>query len=264
MALVALLTDFGARDHYVASMKGVILNRCDARVVDLSHEIPPYDVFAAALFLRSVAPAFYAPENGGEATIFVIVVDPGVGTERRIVAARENGLTFLAPDNGLLSLVLTDRAVVHSVENESWFLPNGSRTFEGRDRFAPVAAALARGIPPEELGPRIELETLSRLYYEEPSISEDSIVGRVVALDHFGNVITDIPALALGDPMQWTISAAGVQISSFAEHYQQDSEEPFFVVGSSGTIEISIANGSAAAVLQIRRFARVEALRSTR
>ena len=179
------------------------------------------------------------------------------------MAAQQDGQVFLAPDNGVLSLVLSDQATVHLVENESFFLPDGSRTFEGRDRFAPVAAALARGATPQELGPAIAQESLARLYYEEPVISADVVTGRVVALDRFGNVITDIPASALSEPAQWTVFAAGVQISRFAEHYQQDSEEPFFLIGSSGTVEIAIANGSAAAVLQIRRFARVEASRTT-
>src|SRR5207237_9811069 len=172
MALIALLTDFGTRDPYVAAMKGVIAARCDARVEDLTHEIAPFDVFGAAWFLRSVVE--YWPAG----TIFVAVVDPGVGTARRIVAAHADGRYFLAPDNGVLTFVVTpgvsegpggaggaqtlpprpladargDTWAV-SVENESFFLRNGSSTFHGRDRFAPVAAAIATGPALAELGP---------------------------------------------------------------------------------------------------------------
>src|SRR5262245_63810243 len=113
-------------------MKGVIASRCDARIVDLSHDVPPFDVWAGAFFLRAVVP--YWPAG----TIFVVVIDPGVGTSRRILAVEREGRTFLAPDNGVLSLVAFPPAV--SVESSTLFLPGGSTTFHGRDRFAPVAA----------------------------------------------------------------------------------------------------------------------------
>src|SRR5204862_6358858 len=148
MRTIALLTDFGHRDPYVAAMKGVLLSRCDARVVDLSHDVPPFDVWAAAFFLRAVVP--YWPAG----TIFVAVFEPGVGTSRRILALERDGRTFLAPDNGVLSLVAGPPAV--SVENDAFFLAGGSTTFHGRDRFAPVAAAIARGTALHELGPRVD------------------------------------------------------------------------------------------------------------
>src|SRR6185295_15002279 len=131
MNCIALLTDFGTRDPYVAAMKGVIASRTDVPIVDLTHEIAPFDVFGAAWFLREVVR--YWPAG----TIFVCVVDPGVGTARRIIAAEMSGKTFLAPDNGLLTLAGTMRS--HAVENTSLFLPDSSNTFHGRDRFAPVA-----------------------------------------------------------------------------------------------------------------------------
>src|ERR1051326_3610840 len=130
MATIALLTDFGTRDPYVAAVKGVIAARCDARIEDLTHDIAPFDVFGAAWFLRSVVE--YWPAG----TIFVVVVDPGVGTARRIVAAEADRRVFLAPDNGVLSFI-TASAI--SVENESFFLPNGSSTVHGREPFAPGA-----------------------------------------------------------------------------------------------------------------------------
>src|SRR5437763_17146739 len=122
MALIALLTDFGTRDPYVAAMKGVIAARCDARIEELTHEIAPFDVFGAAWCLRSVVE--YWPAG----TIFVAVIDPEVGTARRIVAGRKNGKVFLAPDNGVLTFSVEETV---SVENESFFLPTGSSTFHG-------------------------------------------------------------------------------------------------------------------------------------
>jgi S-adenosylmethionine hydrolase len=146
MRRIALLTDFGTRDPYVAAMKGVLASRTDAPVVDLTHETEPFDVFGAAWFLRDVVR--WWPEG----TIFVCVVDPGVGTSRRIVAAESDGRFFLAPDNGLLTFVAN---AGHAVTNEAFFLPKGSTTFHGRDRFAPVAAAIANGTAIEEMGPRV-------------------------------------------------------------------------------------------------------------
>ena len=156
-------------------MKGVIASRCQANIADLTHEIAPFDVWEAAFFLRDVVA--YWPEE----TIFVCVVDPGVGTARRILAVESERRFFLAPDNGLLHFVggLGDR--VFSVTNESLFLPQGSNTFHGRDRFAPVAAAIANGKEIDELGPPVDDRVL--LDYEP---------GTIVRIDRFGNCMTDI------------------------------------------------------------------------
>src|ERR1041385_5856572 len=176
---IALLTDFGLRDPYVAAMKGVIASRCDARVEDLSHEIAPFDVWSGAFFLRSAVP--YWPAG----TIFVVVVDPGVGTSRRILAIERDGRTFLAPDNGVLGLVAGPPAV--SVENDAFFLPDRSTTFHGRDRFAPVAAAIANGTPLHELGPRVD--TIVTLDYEPPSYDCARAEGTIISIDRFGNLV---------------------------------------------------------------------------
>lgn len=235
--VIALLTDFGTRDPYVAAMKGVIASRSDVAMVDLSHEIAPFDVWEGAWFLRNVVA--YWPAG----TVFVCVVDPGVGTSRRIIAMERDGRVLLAPDNGLLTFVASDR--VYSVENESLFLPNGSDTFHGRDRFAPVAAAIANGLALEELGPRIE--NLATLEYEGPTYSSEEVRGTVMAIDRFGNVITDI------DP-----SRVPFAIPRLERNYGDAAPGTFHIVGSAGTIEISIANGSAAEELQLQRRQRVE------
>jgi S-adenosylmethionine hydrolase len=244
---IALLTDFGTRDPYVAAMKGALVSRTNVPVIDLTHEIAPFDVLEAAWFLGTVVP--YWPAG----TIFVCVVDPGVGTSRRIIACESDGRTFLAPDNGLLTFISPHE--LHSVENESLFLPNGSNTFHGRDRFAPVAAAIANGLPIEEVGPRID--RIVTLDYEPPSYGDHVVHGTVVAIDRFGNVITDI-------------EASRIPFAPFAMHIQEQTIDRletsygdaapglFLITGSSGRIEISIANAGAAGELRVNRLQRVE------
>jgi len=245
MATIALLTDFGTRDPYVAAVKGVIAARCDARIEDLTHEIAPFDVFGAAWFLRSVAA--YWPEG----TVFVVVVDPGVGTTRRILAAQRDGRTFLAPDNGVLTFVAAPPAV--SVENESFFLPDGSATFHGRDRFAPVAAAIASGTRLEELGPRVD--DFVRVDYTPPSYAPGKVDGTIVAVDRFGNLITDIEAAKIGfDPR---LRSGWHVVDRLERNYGDAKDGPFLIAGSGGCIELSVANGSAAELLQLGRGEKV-------
>jgi len=243
---IALLTDFGTRDPYVAAMKGVIASRSSAPVVELSHDIEPFDVFAGAWFLRSSVP--YWPEG----TIFVAVIDPGVGTSRRILAVENDGRTFLGPDNGLLSLVAGPPAV--SVENDSFFLPGGSTTFHGRDRFAPVAAAIANGTSLDALGTRVE--EMVRLDYQPPVYDCAPAIGTIVAVDRFGNLVTDVEA-ALLPFARFAVKAGDVTITRVARAYGEAGAGPFLITGSTGCIEISIANGSAAALLQLGRGDRV-------
>jgi len=250
MPTIALLTDFGTRDPYVAAMKGVIAARCDARIEDLTHEIAPFDVFGAAWFLRSVVE--YWPAG----TIFVAVIDPGVGTARRIIAAHADGRTFLAPDNGVLSLVIAPPAV--SVENESFFLPNGSSTFHGRDRFAPVAAAIANGTALAELGPRID--DLVRLDYTPPSYGDACVDGTIVAVDRFGNLITDVEAARIDFAPR--LSAGSHVVDRVERSYGDAKGGPFLIVGSTGCLELSVANGSAADLLQLSRGEKVMILKS--
>ncbi len=245
MAVIALLTDFGTRDPYVAAMKGVIASRCAARIEDLSHEIAPFDVFGAAWFLRAIVA--YWPAG----TIFVVVVDPGVGTTRRIIAAEQEERTFLAPDNGVLSLVVAPPAV--SVEKESLFLPGGSTTFHGRDRFAPVAAAIANGLPLSDLGPSVD--DIVRLDYTPPSYGQARADGTIVGVDHFGNLVTDIEAAKIGfDPV---LRAGWHVVDRVERSYGEAKESPFLIVGSTGCLELSVANGSAADVLQLGRGEKV-------
>lgn len=244
MRSIALLTDFGTRDPYVAAMKGVIASRTDCPLHDLSHDIAPFDVWSAAWFLHTVVR--YWPAG----TIFVCVIDPGVGTERKILAVESEGRVFLAPDNGLLTFIEGD---AHAVTNESFFLPDGSSTFHGRDRFAPVAAAIANGSALDELGPRVER---MKLRYEPPSYG-DVVRGTIVAIDRFGNAITDVERSHI--PFSPFALGVGAHVIDRLEtNYGDASAGAFLIVGSTGCIEISVANASAAERLQLRRLERVE------
>ena len=244
MRRIALLTDFGTRDSYVAAMKGVIAARTNAPVHDLSHEIAPFDVLEAAWFLKTVVP--YWPKG----TVFVCVVDPGVGTARRIVAAEEEGRVFLAPDNGLLTFIASEG---RAVENAALFLPTTSTTFHGRDRFAPVAAAVANDVSLAVLGPTVQL---ARLRYEPPSYGGEVVQGTIVAVDRFGNVITDIEASRLRRP--FVLHVRDLVLDRIETTYGNAAPGAFLIVGSSGHVEISVANASAAERLQLRRLERVE------
>jgi S-adenosyl-L-methionine hydrolase (adenosine-forming) len=246
--MIALLTDFGTRDPYVAAMRGVIASRTDVPVVDLSHDIAAFDVLEAAWFLRCVEQ--YWPAG----TIFVCVVDPGVGTTRDILAMEHEGKIFLAPDNGLLTFVNASRVL--RVTNETLFLPNGSTTFHGRDRFAPVAAALANGLPLDELGPPVE--SIVTLPYKPP-VYGDRTRGSIVAIDRFGNAITDVEVSRV--PFApFALRVRDLTIERLETNYANAAPGAFLIAGSMGTIEISVAGASAAERLHLRRLERVELL----
>lgn len=249
---IGLITDFGTRDPYVAAMKAVIAARCEARILDLTHEIPAFDVFEAAVFLQSITD-YLEPGR----FVVVVVVDPGVGTERRILLMERRAQLFLAPDNGVLSLILDSSCRLFSLEREDLFLPAGSNTFHGRDRFAPVAAALASGLAIERVG--APTTQIVRLDYTAPQVRDGQLRGRVISVDRFGNIITDIPAAGL-ELARLTVMVGNKKISAAARTYEEGRKAggPFLIAGSRGTIEISIAGGNAAEQLQIKRLDPVE------
>ncbi|HEX7191013.1 MAG TPA: SAM-dependent chlorinase/fluorinase [Thermoanaerobaculia bacterium] len=246
MRRIALLTDFGTRDPYVASVRGVLASRCDARVDDLTHEIAPFDVFEAAWFLKVASPWWPAE------TLFVCVVDPGVGTPRRILAAEHDGRFFLAPDNGLLTFVAPERVV--SVENASFFLQTSATTFHGRDRFAPVAAAIANGTKLEELGPVVA--DAKQLEYAQPVYGDDHVTGTVVHIDRFGNAITDIERAKIAFD-RFALRVNYATINELRTDYA-GGQEPFVIIGSHGTVEISVGSANAADMLHLKRGDQVE------
>ncbi len=248
--VIALLTDFGLRDHYVAAMKGVVLGLCpDAAIVDITHDVPPQDILAGALELEAVAP--YLPSG----TIVVGVVDPGVGSARRGVIVETGGLRYVGPDNGLFSLVTRASGVGIACEiaNPRFMRPSVSRTFEGRDRFAPAAGWLAAGTPIAEFGPHVS--DLVSLDVPEPAVRDDgTLTGIVLRVDHFGNLVTNIPDAQVARFASVSIDVAGARIDRLAHTYADAAKGSLCaLIGSTGRLEISVNGGSAADTLAASR-----------
>lgn len=254
MPVLTLTTDFGLSDAYVAAMKGVILSVSpDARMVDVSHEIPPQDVMGAAFVLRGAVP--YFPEG----SVHLAVVDPGVGSERRPIAVRIGGHFFVGPDNGLFSLLLDAEAEPDAVvvldRPAFWRTEEPSRTFHGRDVFAPVAAHLATGRSLDEVGSRTE--RLKRLHWVRPLADEQGLRGWVVHVDHFGNAVTNIPGALLAahrDGRAVKFYLGSTIIDQVHHAYSDVAEgEPVALIGSSGHLEISVNGGNAARLLSVQK-----------
>lgn len=253
--VITLLTDFGPDEHYAGVMKGVILaTNPAARVVDVTHEIRPYDVRGAALILG--AAAHYFPRG----TVHVAVVDPGVGSGRRGIIAATGNYYFVGPDNGLLSCAYDDplHAWTRELREDAFFLDEVSSTFHGRDIFAPVAAHLSRGTPPEEFGPLIDdparLDFPRARFVEE----EDAIVGEVIYVDRYGNLITNIDTTAFwrfedaedGGARLPVIEIGGRVINGMSEYYQAAEAGELGAQFNSWTrLEIFVPEGSAARVM---------------
>jgi S-adenosyl-L-methionine hydrolase (adenosine-forming) len=240
------------RDHYVGAMRGVVLGICpDVTLADITHDIAPQDVLGGALELAAAYK--YFPHN----TVFLCVVDPGVGSTRRGLAAEAAGYRFVAPDNGLLTMVFKEAVPGQVVEltNRQYARPTVSRTFEGRDRFAPAAAWLAKGIELRALG--TPLTTWQMLDVAEPRVNGSQLSGSVLRVDRFGNLITNIDrhsfeGFAAGDSVE--IDVGGHRIARIVDTYA-DAESGLLcaLFGSSDYLEIAIAGGSAAERLGLRR-----------
>jgi len=239
MRIIALLTDFGTRDHYVAAMKGVILSiNPDARIVDISHEIRKGDILTGAFILLQASRTF--PPG----TIFLSVVDPGVGTERKCIAVKtKNDFIFIAPDNGLLSLVAQEYGVeeIREISSSQLMRTEISATFHGRDILAPVAAWLSLGIKLEKVGPK--LESFCSLALPPPRTVGRRIFGSVIHLDDFGNVITNIPSSTISYAPGQTllIEVAGKRIPlTFVKTFGEvEKGKPLAYIGSSGFLELA-------------------------
>ena len=258
--VIALLTDFGTADHYAGTMKGVILGICpDVTLVDISHDIPAHDVAAGALELA--ASYKYFPTG----TIFVAVVDPGVGSARRGLAADTGDYRFVAPDNGVLTLALRESPPKKIVEltERRYARPTVSRTFEGRDRFAPAAAWLAKGTQLPALGRPVS--DIQRIDLPAPEVEAAEIRGLVVRVDRFGNLVTNIDRksverLAQGGAI--AIEADGKPVERLAATYAElPAGGVGALFGSTDHLEIAAPSASAAAHLQLGRGARVRLTR---
>lgn len=256
--IITLTTDFGSSDSYVGQMKGAALAiDPDVRIVDLCHGVPPQDLRAGAYILESGYAAF--PSG----TVHVAVVDPGVGTERRMVAVRAGEYVFVAPDNGLLTRVLDRERITaaHQLQNTAFFGPRRSTTFAGRDVFAPAAAWICHGVELERLGPPVD--ELLRLDVTYPRLELGQAVRvPVLAVDHFGNVVLDVTATALtavlghapdiDSPL--ALRAEGGDVTRFCTAFAAGgSDEAFFIVNSAGYLEVAVDGGSAAERLGLRR-----------
>ena len=266
LPIIALMTDFGTADAYAAAMKGVILGITPAaRLVDLTHEIAPGDVPQAAYVLLTVYASFPAH------TVFVVVVDPGVGTARRALAVETAHGRFVGPDNGVFSYVLRQHAPLAQVEitNVAYTLPQHSNTFHGRDIFAPAAAHLAAGLPLNRLGP--PLRDSVALPQPRLDIAPGEVRGEVLHIDRFGNVVTSIGSLSWRDedtlqleprfgaarrgmalPARVSVAAGGAMVEGVRRSYGLAAPgETVALVNSAGQLELAVNRGHAARALGV-------------
>lgn len=250
VGLITLTTDFGVGSPYVAIMKGVILSiNSNALIVDLTHSIPPQDVRQGALILADVCP-WYPPGS-----IHVAVIDPGVGTERRLIYAQLGQQHFLLPDNGLISRLAKRMPAIRIVtlSDPTFWLPGISATFHGRDVLAPVAARLSLGLEPTLLGP--PQDELVQLDWPEVSIVPGKITGAVRSVDSFGNLITDISAEMLADAPRDERTRITCDehetLGIFSTYGDQPPMTLMALIGSNGQLELAIVNDSAAAMLGV-------------
>lgn len=266
-AAIALLTDFGLRDTYVGMLKAVILGIApQAPVLDLSHDVRAHDVREGAFDLF-VAHAFFPT-----GTVFCCVVDPGVGSTRRGVAVRlrKDGagpFTFVGPDNGLFTAVLEGAQVEAAVtlDAAAYQLPVVSSTFHGRDVFAPAAAHLARGVAIERLGARLDPDSLVRIAWDPPRRTDQGWEADLIHHDQFGNLISNLPARALGDDLaHWRVHLDGFEIGRIHRAFSDvPVGRPLAYVGSTGLLEIAVRDGRAADVLSVRQGSVVRVVPAT-
>ncbi len=248
--LVTLTTDFGTASPYVAAMKGVLLGVApEVRLIDLAHDLPPQDVRHAAFFLAAALPYWTST------ALHVVVVDPGVGTERAILYVEVGGCRLLVPDNGCWTL-LPDRGrppFVVRVEEKRFWRQTVSNTFHGRDIFAPVAGHLSLGVEPRLLG--LVVTEWVRLVRSEPTREADRLRGEVVFVDHFGNLITNIGFEGIAGQC---VRVGGVEVRQWVRTYGEAVAGALVALGSSeGQLEIAVVNGSAARRLGVGMGAEV-------
>ncbi len=266
--VITLTTDFGLSDEFAGVMKGVIVSICpDARIVDISHQVEPQDILQAAYLLEAAYP--YFPKG----TVHVVVVDPGVGTGRNILAASAGGHLFLAPDNGVLWPVLAAVGIEAAVwvTQSAFFLSPVSGTFHGRDIFAPVAAHLANGTALSLLGKSADPARISRLEVSRPQPDgEGTLTGRIVGVDRFGNLVTDIRREDIGDLGDGLLSTEvcvfvkNERIRGIAPSYLYAGQGSLLALfGSRGRLEIALSCGNAAVRLGAGRGDTVRVVRSS-
>jgi S-adenosyl-L-methionine hydrolase (adenosine-forming) len=244
--IITLTTDFGREDWFVGTMKGVILGiEADATIVDLTHEVPRQDIRAGAFALAASYRFF--PQG----TIHVAVVDPGVGSARKAMAVRTPRFIFVGPDNGVLSWALRNEEVleVRGLENERYFAGAVSRTFQGRDLFAPVAAWLSRGVKFSTLGPK--LPALLKLPWPEPARTAGGWRGEIVYIDRYGNCVTNLPAELVPQSVRRKVVVKKRPIPLKDFYAAVDRGKPLAIASSNGFLEVAVNGGSAAKQLKL-------------
>ena len=251
LPVITLITDFGTADYFVGAVKGAILSvNPQAVIADITHEIPPQDVEAAAFTLLASYETFPA------GTIHVAVVDPGVGSARRPIVVRAGDQLFVGPDNGIFSYIY-DREASHQVfhiTSDKYFRPSPSTTFHGRDIFAPVAAALSTGVSPEGLGPLINNEVRLKTSLKPEVLKNGNIKGRIIHIDRFGNCITNLTRDLVDRQNPPTVHIKHKTIRGFRNFYSDAPPKSLFAIwGSAGFLEISMNTHSAAKVLRAKR-----------
>ena len=241
--VIALMTDFGQEDFFVASIKGAILKiNPSVQIIDITHDIRSFDIKSAGFVLYSCYKFF--PEK----TIFLVVVDPGVGSLRRIILVQSHNYYYIAPDNGLLSLVLDSDEIkqIREISNRKFFLAETGRTFDGRDKMAPVAAYLSQGVSCAEFGP--PLKKYKKFKLRKPIVKDNEIIGNILYVDKFGNLITNIPTELLEKSKKEFYLVFGKRkICNYAQSYSSVRRgRLLFLGGSLGLIEIAAREESAA------------------
>ncbi|MGB5157048.1 SAM hydrolase/SAM-dependent halogenase family protein [Desulfobacterium sp. N47] len=262
MPVITLLTDFGMQDEYAGIMKGVILSiNPAASIVDISHCLSPYDIVNAAYLIE------YYYKYFPKGSIHVIVVDPGVGSNRTILAVLHNGHYFIAPDNGVLTLLCEDGEPEKIIKllRSKWFLKPVSNTFHGRDIFSPVAAHLSNGVGMEEFGTEASRNTLVTINIVKPEISDNGeLTGEIVSIDRFGNLITNIDTKKLDEffliagEKNFHIIVGNKKIDKLSLAYEHAGQNnPLAIIGSRGFLEIAVNRGSAEDYFEAKKRDRI-------
>jgi hypothetical protein len=257
--IITLTTDFGLSDAYVAMMKGVILSiNPSARLVDVTHQVGTGSIFQAALLIRETFP--YFPEG----TVHLAVVDPGVGSDRRLLALQAGAHFFVGPDNGLFWPVFRDFEGSQAVQltQSRYFLPSITQTFHGREIFAPVAAHLSLGLSLESFGPTVE--DLTKLTIPQPYVQGEVLCGQIIRVDNFGNLVTNISAREVLDFLESgppRIEAGKLVIRKLSRIYADGEDgEPLALINSSNLLELAVKLGRASEYIGLRNGEIVGAL----
>jgi hypothetical protein len=239
---IGLITDFGEDDYFVGSLKGVIKKiNPQADVIDICHGVPSYFIQGGAYVLEKTYNLFPA------GTIFLVVVDPGVGTKRKLLLVTAAGFSFIAPDNGILTPIfnLGKDIAIREIDKEKYFLISGSSTFEARDRMAPVAAHLSKGVVASDIGSETSEFIVNPDYYPQ-QVQPDRIEGRIIHMDKFGNMISNVQGKWLFEKLlahgcqHFKLQINNQEINEYRQNYASSSGLPFLLIGSHGNLEIAM------------------------